>query len=45
MDRVDQGLEPACVTKCVTKCLHFGKPSLKSQSRRERHARQVADFD
>jgi Fe-S-cluster-containing dehydrogenase component len=45
MDRVDQGLEPACVTKCVTKCLHFGAPSLKSQSRRERHARQVADFD
>jgi Fe-S-cluster-containing dehydrogenase component len=45
MDRVDQGLEPACVTKCVTKCLHFGEPSLKSQSRRERHARQVADFD
>ena len=25
MDRVDQGLEPACVAKCVTKCLHFGK--------------------
>jgi Fe-S-cluster-containing dehydrogenase component len=45
MDRVDQGLEPACVTKCVTKCLHFGAPSLKSQSRRERHAQQVADFD
>jgi Fe-S-cluster-containing dehydrogenase component len=45
MDRVDQGLEPACVTKCITKCLHFGEPSLKSQSRRERHAQQVADFD
>jgi len=27
MDRVDQGLEPACVAKCVTKCLHFGKPA------------------
>ena len=24
MDRVDQGLKPACVTKCVTHCLHFG---------------------
>ena len=23
MDRVDQGLKPACVTKCVTHCLHL----------------------
>ena len=43
--RTELGLEPACVTKCITKCLHFGEPSLKSQSRRERHARYVADFD
>jgi Fe-S-cluster-containing dehydrogenase component len=45
MDRVDQGLEPACVTKCITKCLHFGTPSAKSRTTRERHARIVADFD
>lgn len=25
MERVDQGLKPACVLKCVTHCLHFGK--------------------
>jgi transaldolase len=24
MDRVDAGLQPACVTKCVTGCLSFG---------------------
>ncbi len=45
MDRVDQGLDPACVTKCVTKCLHFGEPDAKSKITRERHARLVADFE
>jgi Fe-S-cluster-containing dehydrogenase component len=25
MDRVDRGLKPACVAKCLTRCLHFGK--------------------
>jgi Fe-S-cluster-containing dehydrogenase component len=44
MDRVDQGLEPACVTKCITKCLHFGDPSKKSKTKRDRHAQKVADF-
>jgi Fe-S-cluster-containing dehydrogenase component len=38
-------LQPACVTKCITKCLHFGEPSTKSKTTRERHARLVADFD
>jgi Fe-S-cluster-containing dehydrogenase component len=42
MDRVDQGLEPACVTKCVTKCLHFGKPSAMPDARRDRHAKAMA---
>jgi Fe-S-cluster-containing dehydrogenase component len=45
MDRVDAGLEPACVAKCITKCLHFGEASKKSDSRRKRHAQAVADFD
>jgi Fe-S-cluster-containing dehydrogenase component len=45
MDRIDQGLEPACVTKCITKCLHFGEPAAKSRTSRERHARLVADFE
>jgi hypothetical protein len=38
-------LDPACVTKCITKCLHFGEPAIKSRKRRERHARFVADFE
>jgi Fe-S-cluster-containing dehydrogenase component len=42
MDRIDQGLEPACVAKCVTKCLHFGKPSQMIDARRERHAKAMA---
>ena len=45
MDRVDQGLDPACVTKCITKCLHFGDPAQKAQSKRDRHAKKVADFE
>jgi len=42
MDRVDQGLEPACVAKCVTKCLHFGRPERVIDMRRERHAKALA---
>lgn len=42
MDRIDQGLEPACVAKCVTKCLHFGKPESVVDARRERHAKALA---
>jgi Fe-S-cluster-containing dehydrogenase component len=42
MDRVDQGLEPACVTKCVTHCLHFGKADALDLGRRERFAKNVA---
>ncbi len=41
-DRVDQGLEPACVTKCVTHCLHFGRAEQLDTSRRERFARTLA---
>jgi Fe-S-cluster-containing dehydrogenase component len=42
MDRVDRGLEPACVAKCVTKCLYFGKPAEMADARRERHAKTMA---
>ena len=45
MDRIDNGLEPACVTKCVTKCLHFGKTEEVAQKKRERHARSIAVFE
>ncbi len=40
--RVDQGLEPACVGKCITKCLHFGTGSQPAHLLRERYARSVA---
>ncbi len=42
MDRVDQGLEPACVTVCITHCLKFDKDDAIPQIRRERHAQAVA---
>jgi len=42
MDRIDQGLQPACVSKCVTHCLHFGVADQLDTSRRERLAKAVA---
>ncbi|RJQ78418.1 MAG: 4Fe-4S dicluster domain-containing protein [Desulfobacteraceae bacterium] len=42
MDRIDQGLDPACVTVCITHCLQFGEAENMPQARRERHARAVA---
>jgi DMSO reductase iron-sulfur subunit len=42
MDRVDQGLKPACVSKCVTHCLEFGKIGDLERGRRERIAGLVA---
>ncbi|MEN6486923.1 MAG: 4Fe-4S dicluster domain-containing protein [Syntrophobacteraceae bacterium] len=42
MDRIDRGLKPSCVTKCVTHCLHFGRASEPEDSRRERFARSIA---
>jgi Fe-S-cluster-containing dehydrogenase component len=42
MDRVDQGLKPACVTKCITHCLHFEKADQPDSSRRERFAKNMA---
>jgi len=44
MDRVDQGLKPACVTKCITQCLHFGEASAKTKTTRERFAKAIADL-
>jgi Fe-S-cluster-containing dehydrogenase component len=42
MDRIDQGLKPACVSKCVTHCLHFGLAEQLDTTRRERLAKAVA---
>jgi len=41
MDRVDAGLKPACVTKCVTGSLSFGEATELPDPRRERFARFV----
>ena len=40
-DRVDAGLQPACVTKCITGCLSFGVTDEVPDPRRERYARQL----
>ncbi len=41
MDRLDQGLKPACVTKCVTGCLQLTTPSQASEARRQEVAEQM----
>ena len=41
MDRIDQGLEPACVTKCTTGCLSFSSPSEASDKKRQDFAEQI----
>ena len=42
MERIDRGLKPACVTKCVTHCLSFGKANEVEDKRRERFAQNLA---
>ena len=41
-DRVDRGLQPACVTGCTTAALKWVSPSESSAARRERFARGIA---
>jgi len=42
-DRIDQGLKPACVTKCLTQCLEFGTSTHEAtQQKRDRFAKAVA---
>ncbi len=43
MDRLDAGLKPACVTKCVTECLDFGLAEKLPDYRRQRFARMLAE--
>ena len=45
MDRLDQGLKPACVTTCTTGCLKFGKVKELTQIKRDRHAIHVASLE
>ena len=42
MDRLDQGLKPACVTTCTTHCLDIGRVEDMTGMYRERHARLIA---
>jgi Fe-S-cluster-containing dehydrogenase component len=41
-DRVDSGLEPACVTGCTTAALKWITPSESTELRRERFAKIIA---
>jgi len=41
MDRVDRGLRPACVTGCLTQCLHFGPVDQASDLLRQRYAESL----
>ena len=45
MDRIDQGLKPACVTVCTTDCLHFGTTDEIPPIRRQRYARAMASLE
>ena len=45
MDRIEQGLKPACVTICATHCLQFGKAEDLPEFRRERHAAAMSSFE
>jgi len=40
-DRIDAGLEPACVTKCTTNCLTFSLAEEVSEQRRRDFAEQI----
>lgn len=41
MDRIDQGLEPACTTKCVTGSIKFMTPQASSEKRRKDFAEEM----
>ncbi|RUM36888.1 MAG: 4Fe-4S ferredoxin [Desulfobulbus sp.] len=40
-DRIDEGLEPACVTKCTTNCLTFCTPDKASDEKRQQFAEKL----
>jgi len=42
MDRIDEGLKPACVSKCVTHCLEFGRMADIQRDRRDQISKAVA---
>ncbi len=44
MERIDQGLKPACVTICISHCLKFGKATEVQDPRRSRYAMESTAF-
>ena len=44
-DRLDRGLEPACVTKCVTQCLSLVDAASFPDDRRAKYAALIAAGD
>lgn len=41
IDRIDAGLEPACVTACITDCLSFGPAENMPDIKRVRYAKKI----
>jgi Fe-S-cluster-containing dehydrogenase component len=44
MDRIDEGLKPACVTICTTHCLNFGVTEHMPLMKRDRYAKAIASM-
>ncbi len=45
MERIDNGLKPACVTVCTTHCLDFNTAEETGNVRRERHAKYASSIE
>jgi Fe-S-cluster-containing dehydrogenase component len=43
-DRIDQGLEPACIAKCITGCLSLEKKEQMPETKRKERDRIVSIY-
>lgn len=43
-DRIDEGLQPACVTKCITGCLYLDNKEDMPETRRKEHDALVSIY-